>query len=450
MCFARTLRLFALGLPVLLAGLPGGELHAAERPSVADWPQLLSTDRAWALHDRVGGTDFVIPAQLPEIARLPRDRQQRLMNEVRRHDVNVRILRKAFTELQHAVESGAMRADPEYDTNLAEVVIGIDRGITEGSVRLLALHEPILRALPSYARIIVVTPAAAEKRVRAEIRALGLKGRTRFVIDSDHPEKPATTRWVRDVLLVSRQDAQAAIATPLRYLPHPDLRWDDLRHLAGLRTPQRTRLSTPLFFRAGNLMLGIAPGGRRVLFVGADEFRFSTTVYDETIGGHPSQEAMISLMRAIVGADVVEVIPNSTHLFHVDMAIAMIGPGVAALLDPVDPPALSGPDRTVLEQARAALARQGFRIVPIPTVAKRISRFQSPVNIVPFRHRDSLQAMAMVPTFPDVALNLRGRPASLNALIDARYRGAGIVPIPVEDRFNDLGGNTHCAMVALH
>jgi hypothetical protein len=437
-----------LALVLALAGLARA-LPAAEPPVTEQWSKLLSTDRSWTLRDRPGATEYAIPAALPEIARLPRDRRRRIESEVRRHDVNVKVMRRAFAEVRRAVESGALHADPEYRTELREVVIGIDRALAQPGRRALELHEPILGSLPAYTQIVVITPAASSGRVRAELQALGLEQRSRVIVDAEHPEKPTTTRWVRDVILPSRQGEKAVLATPFRYQPRRDLRWDDLRHVGALGTPYRTRVSTPLFFRAGNVMLGVAPDGRRILFIGEDEFRFARIAYDETIGDHPSAETMAGLLAAIVGADAIEWLPNSQHLFHLDMAMSMLDRGVAAMLDPLDAARLSDADRTVLVRVAAALGHNGFRVVAIPTLVERIRRYQSPVNIVPFRHRDTGRSMALLPVFPDVEVTVAAGHFSLNATIETRYRDAGIHPIPVEDRFNDLGGNTHCAVVAL-
>lgn len=433
-------RLLSIGLAagLALAGLPREPL-AAGAPVTEQWSTLLSAGRTWTLRDRPAGIEYAIPAALPEIARLPRDRKRRVEAEIRRHETNNKVMRRALAEVRRAVESGALHADPEYRTELREVVIGVDRALARPGRRVLDLHEPILRALPAYAQIVVMTPAASAGRVRAELKSLGLEQRSRLVLDVEHPEKPATTRWVRDVILPSRQGEKEVIATPFRYQPRRDLRWDDLKHLGALGTHYRARVSTPLFFRAGNVMLGVAPDGRRILFIGEDEFRFARIAYDETIGDHPSGDAMAGLLAAIVGADSIEWLPNSQHLFHLDMAMSMLDRGIAALLSPLDASRLPDADRAVLARASAALARNGFRVVAIPTLTERIRRYQSPVNIVPFRHRDTGQSMALLPVFPDVAVAMAGGSFSLNATIETRYRDAGILPIPVEDRFYELG-----------
>jgi hypothetical protein len=76
--------------------------------------------------------------------------------------------------------------------------------------------------------------------------------------------------------------------------------------------------------------------------------------------------------------------------------------------------------------------------------------YQSPVNIVPFRNRVTGEHMALTPSFPDIALITRNGRVSLNTMVSAAYRALGVRPEFIEDRFSAMGGNTHCAVVALH
>jgi hypothetical protein len=391
-----------------------------------------------------------MPGQRPLVEQLPPERLQRLRAEIRRHDVNLAELRQAFTRLRGALRGGVFFAEPEYRSDLEEIVIGIERAKGEPGHRLLEAHEPILRALPAYTSIVVLVPLGQARRVRTELRALGLGRRARLVVDPAHPDKPATTRWVRDILLVGPQASRTSIATPLRYQPHPDLRWNDLQHVMRLSSPTRRVLATPLFFRAGNLLLGVTPQGRRILFVGEGELRDISLVYDGAVGFRPPQPALIGLLAALGGADAVEVLPNTRSFFHIDMAMSFIADGVAVLVDPLDAERLPAADRTALARLRSTLARHGFRTIAVPSTSERVEAFRSPVNLVPFRHREDGRRMALVPTFPDVRIAGPEGPVWLNAQIEAAYRSAGIEPVAVEDRFHPGGGNTHCAVVALH
>ena len=434
-------RLTLLGM--LCFGSADALAHQADMSILTEWQSLLSPRNEWTLHDRVDHSTMRMPEQRKNIAALPIDKQRRLQEEIRRHDINLSELRQAFSRIRAALNNGNHFAEPEYRANLSEIVIGIDReSRTKG--RLLADHEPILRALPDYTEINILTPIGMSVPLRRELKALGLTHNVRVIVDPAHPDQPSTSRWVRDFMLVGSQPRTHSITTPLRYQPHPDLRWNDLQHLQRLRTPDRKIIATPLFYRAGNLLLGINPKGERILFLGNDELRGIVDVYEGAVGFHPPHQSIARLMAAIVGADHFEILPNTQHLFHIDMAMNFIRDGVAVLLTPLDLERVAPEDQKTLGIIRQALQRHGFQTIDVPTVSSRIALYQSPVNVVPFRHRQSGEHMALVPAFPETPQS-----NGLNLRVLGSYRAAGVQPIPVEDRFYPMGGNTHCAVVAL-
>lgn len=411
--------------------------------------RLLPADQRWRLFDNTptDARQFLLPEQLPELAALPADRQQRLRGLIREHELSVRFVRKAIKATRGAVRGGHMHAKPEYRSALSEIVIGVDRGLAAGGDPLHA-HEPVLRALPAYTRIEVLTPARFVPEVNLALRRLGLDSRTRVVANPKPPEDHGATRWVRDTFLLAEEGRRQTLFHSLGYQPRRDVYADELGYLEFLRTSRRKVVTVPLFYRAGNFLLGVKDG-RSILFAGADEIAGNNDVYRQVIGRVPPVDAVLEVFAAITGADEVQTLPNTRRLFHIDMYLSFLDDGVVALLDPLDPGHLSAEDRDVLQRARAVLGKRGFRIVPVPTVAERIARFQSSTNIVPYRHRETGERQALVPDFPDLTVRINGRDQSLNALVDQAFRGAGVRPVFVEDRFYRNQGNTHCALVAL-
>lgn len=401
--------------------------------------RLLPEDQRWELVD--GRSRYVLPEQLPELRALPADRRRRLERLIEQHDLNVRFVRKAIKATRGAVRGGRLKAKPEYRAALAEIVIGVDRELAAGGHPLHA-HEPVLLALPSYTRIDVMTPAAFRADVERDLRVLGLEHRARVVVHRRPATDRAATRWARDTLLVAG-DPRSTIFRPLSYWPRRELQGDDLRYLDFLRTSRRDVVTVPLFYRAGNLLLGIAD--RPLLFVGRDEMAGNHEVYRHTAGAVPPPDAVLEVFAALTGAAESVLLPNTRRLFHIDMYMSFLADGVAALLDPLDPDALPAEERAVLHQAREELTRRGFRIVPIPTVAARIAAFQSSTNIVPYIDRDTGARRALVPDFPDLVVGGE----SLNRLVARAYRDAGIEPVFVEDRFYPSEGNTHCVTAVL-
>lgn len=429
----------------ILLALPATANHPVD-PSLGQ--NLLPNEQRWGLQERLqaGTKSYQLPEQLPDISRLPPARQHRLRELIRQHDLSLRFVKKAIKATRGAVRGGRMHSKPEYLSSLSEIVIGVDRGSFAGGTPLHA-HEPILNALPAYTRVDILTPERFVPEVRKAIRRLGLESRSRVIANPKPPEDRGTTRWVRDTFLLADDGKRQTVFHSLGYQPRRDVFADDLRYLEFMRTSRRQVVTAPLFYRAGNFLLGVQ--GKRTLFVGADELIGNKEVYQHTVSHVPPVDAVLDVFAALTGADEVAVLPNTRRLFHVDMYLSFIDDGVVALLDPLDPEALPFEDLSVLHRARQMLTERGFRVVPVPTVAARISQFQSSTNMVPFRHRETGQRMALVPDFPDRLVRRHGREASLNALVEKSLRDAGITPIFVEDRFYPNQGNTHCAVVSL-
>lgn len=431
--------------------LAGSVTHALARPGQGGpgfGGDLLPASPRWSLEEPGGDGQrlFAIPDELADIERLPPERRKRLKALIRERELDVEFVRRAIRATRGALRGGRLHAKPEYMARLQEIVIGIDRELGR-SDRPLWQHEPILRALPAYTRIEILTPRTYAAALRREVDRLGLRGRAQIRPTPVPPEAPAATRWIRDTVLVSEQGKGQTLFHPLSYWPRRDLVADDLGYIEGLRQPRRSIVTVPLFYRAGNFLLGVS--ARRTLFVGAQEISDNEIVYRNTLRHRPGADAVLEVFSALTGADEVKLMPNTRRLYHIDMYMTLLDDGVAAVLDPLDPEALPAEDREALRQARHILHEHGYRIVDIPTLAERIASFQSSTNIVPFRHRDTGERKAMVPVYPDRLVRAGEQDVSLNALVDQAYRRAGITPVAVEDRFYTSEGNTHCVVLQL-
>jgi hypothetical protein len=436
---------------IALACLAGMTPPAFARPGQSGLglgEALLPASPHWSLEESGshGRRLFAIPDELAEIERLPAERRNRLKALIRERELDVEFVRRAIYATRGAVRGGRLHAKPEYMARLQEIVIGIDRDLGR-SDRPLWQHEPILLALPAYTRINIVAPAAYAEQLRREVSRLGLRGRAQILATPVPPEAPAATRWIRDTVLVSDRGKGQALFHPLSYWPRRDLVADDLRYLNGLRQPRRSIVTVPLFYRAGNFLLGVS--ARRTLFVGTQEIADNEVVYRNTLRHTPRADTVLAVFSALTGADQVTLMPNTRRFYHIDMYMTLLDDGVAAVLDPFDPEALPEEDREALQQARSLLLKHGYRIVDIPTLAERIAGFQSSTNIVPFRHRDTGERKALVPVYPDRLVRSAGQEVSLNALVEQAYRRAGVTPIAVEDRFYTSEGNTHCVVLQL-
>jgi len=131
------------------------------------------------------------------------------------------------------------------------------------------------------------------------------------------------------------------------------------------------------------------------------------------------------------------------------MVMAVVQRGTAALLDPVDSDQLRAEDREVISRVRDILAGYGQRIIGIPTLSDWVSEFKSPVNILPFRHRDTRVLSAIVPQFDEQIVTIDGRSASIHEMIRKAYRGAGVETIFASSGLFRSGGNWHCAVLPI-
>lgn len=397
---------------------------------------------------QAGPETYLVPTQLGAIRQLPEPERGQLLRFIRQHEANLAFFRQTSRRFFRQANGGTIHAAPEYTMDLAEVMMGIDLG-TANHANPLHPHEPLLHALPPYTRIILLTPAAAVSRVRARLAALGLGSRVQLVVSqapADRMPAAGVTRWVRDLGLVANDGEHPVLLASLAHKQFADVARNDLAYLGRLGDRRHHVVRLPVYVRGGNLAL--VRTDRDILLAGNDELRMNRQWFDEAFGFTPPPEALPEVLKVATGAEHLAVIPNSRHLYHLDMFVAPLGDGVVALLAPDDPERLVREDRATLARARDILQALGLRIVPVPTTAARIASYQSPVNIVRFTDRRNGQARALVPVFPEDP----GLPAthSLNARALAAYRAAGIDPIPVEDRFHPRWGNTHCALLPLH
>jgi hypothetical protein len=395
-----------------------------------------------------GVETYLIPSQLDEIRRLPEPDRSNILHTLQKRQSNLSFLQQTIPPFFSRLHAGNFQADPEYAMDLSEIVMAVDAANARDQNPLFE-HEPLLLALPPYTRAMLYVPEAAIPKVKQRLKTLALVKRVRVVASQ---QKSAidfgngATRWVRDIMLVTRQHGAPLLMPSLAYENYSDIAHNDLGYLNHAAGKRHHYLRMPIFFQGGNLAL--AKNGRKVLFAGAAEIATNQQWFIDSFGFQPSPEAVPAILKTVTGADEVVILPNSQNLFHLDMFMVPLADGVVGLLAPEDPEHLAANDHRVLIRTGEMLRHAGFHIVQIPTSAERIGKFESPTNSVSFVDRRSGRRRALVPQFPEAAAS--GAAASLNAKVLAAYRSAGIDPVPVEDRFNQFHGSLHCALVALH
>lgn len=436
--------LLVLGV-LLLAGVAEGAGFPAE---------IIPEGHRWTVNRRVGGETrrFVFPDAYAQLDSLPAVERRQILDEARRIERNIEHVRQVGREFFGGSQPAGLQMILERELGLREVVVAV----REPGEAPLERHWPILDALPKYSRVHVIAPRDSVDMVQREL--LGRRMLARSVV---HPVDVGTepvgagfvahrpSRWVRDTFIPGK-DAQGHPVTflPLAYAGISDLTRSDLDYFESLSYPKARVVRLPVFVRGGNVLLAAA-GKEKILFVGEREFRHNAEVFLATTGFRPPDELLTDVLKRVSGADRIVVLPNSDHLFHLDMVMSLPRPGVVALVAPTDPEKLEASDREVIARVRAEIGALRLRIVDVPTTAARIAAFQSVVNVVPFRNASSGRRSVLLPEYPDQAVNRRGRSVSLNALVRAAFGRTGVRPIPLEERFFSNNGNTHCVIVGV-
>lgn len=427
---------------------PVSALHQRQAASDAmlgvpsgDWPFTYSGPN--------GPRTYLIPSQLGALKHLPEPHRSKALHFVREHEANLRTLRQTSASFVQRVAEHRAVARPEYYNELSEAVMAVDAEESRQDNPIFA-HEPVLQALPAYSRVTLFTPLEARQRVRERLRVLGLQDRVRVMPSAAPPSRAidGRTRWIRDTIFAAHDAEHAVVYTSLAHKANRDVAHDDLGYVKGISDRRHQVVRMPIFFRGGNLaMVETSDNRRRILLVGSDEVAMNQQWFLDAFGFEPLPDTVPATLSLASQAEQVVVLPNSRNFYHLDMFLAPLAKGKVALLAPQDPENLAPQDRQLLDETRQTLGRLGLQIVEVPTRAEWVRKFQSPTNLVRFNDHHSHRPRALVPQFPEPAG--AGRSGSLNAAALAAYRAAGIDPIPVEDRFHDHFGNTHCALIAL-
>lgn len=419
-------------------------------------PQALE----WSYSLEVGGEQkrFLLPNELTKIKALPSAQRQGVIEDILRIEKNQEWVRRIGLDFTSLKPGSGGRLSPDYERTLGDVAFSVSHAeITDKNPVWRQL--PILKALPPYSRIHLVLPPAAEPAVRRALAPENLLARTDFHLiqtwgrDKGEPTKyTRATRWIRDTVMVgsSQEDQKSVIYLPLAYATTSDLRQNDLAFFKTKWRKNTEVVPFPAFLRGGNVLVADNLAGERVAVVGHDEIEQNELRYGRSTSMKPPREQIGEIVKRIAGTDKLHVLPNTNRLFHIDMAMSFIRPGVVALISPIDEEVLGRDEALALAHYRKVLLGAGFRIIDIPTTTERINNYQSPVNILPFIVRNTWQRRAIAPEYGDVAVTVDGRRQSLNGLIRKAYDDIGLSISWVEDRLSTQLGSVHCAALGLN
>lgn len=441
-------------VPIGLAVLIAAHVHASDSPLV------MPPNPAWTFSVAVAGKMELIhlPLEFERVKELPEADQKSALSEIRRIEDNQLFIRKTGLDFVAKKDGFASRRlIPDYERVLNDVAITVSYADAY-SPNPLWRHMPILKALPANSRIHVLMSPLSNAAVKKQLAKEGLASRTRLHLLQPWSREKGTattfsrqTRWIRDTFLAgSEHGGKPVIYLPLAYALQPRLVESDLSFVKRAFDKHAESQTIPIFVRGGNVAVADNQSGQRHLFVGEDEVDQNEQRYKQTTGVIPPRPLVGEVLMNLSGTRSLQYLPNTKRLFHLDMAVNFIAPGVAAVIKPLDEASVFEEDKAVLAKLRSVLVASGFRIVDIPTTSDRINNFQSPVNMLPYIDQKTQKRHGIVAEFKDILLEFGGKRQSLNALIKAAYAGAGVEVAWAEDRFSDRWGNVHCATLGLN
>ncbi len=452
-------------LIALIAGVMIGFCHvlpaeAAEVPTPSLMQRLRVPEPSdeWRIDAFIRGypVKLSLPRESARIGSFPPRIQRLIRKRMEFRQRNIEVLRSVVQMLEAKIaEHGRPVRHPAHSGRLERVVISIPPIGRSGSYgSALELHKPVLAALPDHTEVDFFLPEDAVPLAAHLMKEIEMEDRVKLhgVKVHEFAEdgirlRYHTTRWTRDIFWpVTDRTGRTQLLLPLAFYQINDLSRPDNDYIERLDDDDLDIVRVPLFFKGGNLFIGEI-GGRRILFIGQDELELNRDFYYNAFFYHPPQEEVLGLFKLLSGADEVRVLPNSKHLFHLDMAMSFVKPGTAALLDPVDGELLDKEDQHVIRTIHQALSEYGFRIVKVPTLADWVVTYKSPVNVIPFTNRGSNRLTAIIPQWEDRKLSDGIKPDSINQRIRQAYEHAGIKQIFAVGHFHHLNGNFHCAVL---
>jgi len=436
---------------VLLFSVAWTALQAASLPYI----ELPSKDTPWEVDTYFDGQRFTLtlPFENNGINLLPKALAEQLRQRAVYREGNIEAAIQAQQQLHQLLSAGPVMKQLEYQRELNNVVISIHPRDVEQYPDPLYRHQPLLEKLPDYTRLQLFVPDFLVADTQKSLVRLGLNARSKINpvdiwarYESNILLQHSTSRWAQDLFeAVQDSDGKTQIIVPMSRYQINDLSRSDNDYLYQLKEDGYGVIKTPLFFRGGNLLVGESNRDKKILFIGERELVKSRGDFYTSLFIQPDEQTLIEMMRRFSGADEVVVIPNSQHLFHLDMAMSFIGKGKVALLSPIDHSQLSKEDQQVLVALKQQLQEAAFDVISIPTTASRIEKFQSSVNGIVYTNADNKALHAFVPKYEDQQVRVKNTMQSLNHLIMQAYREGGVEPMAIEERFHSLSGNLHCA-----
>ncbi len=375
---------------------------------------------------------------------------------------------------------------PEYERQLNNVVISLTH-----SDSTLCYHDSLIRSFPNYSNIILLVPKKNSQLVSTLLKGKPYRDRVQIVPFNSElhsnglcyamfPDKETLIQidlsgkerlqhcgsiWTQDLFEV----AKTISGEPLIILPELHKLYhgieskpggdnstagaqSDNQYLKFLATADMQTVTLPIAFMGGNVIPD-AIDGRRVVFIGSDIINATKLIWRALDEFTPDDSFVESTLKQIFAADELVVIGNPkfqqpNHLFHLDQAFTILGPGIACIENIVksdNDPLIKHPDvisvDLFLSELRNTLLSRGYEVYSIDVTPKDVLQYKHYINAIPYTHRETGERVILMPTFPS---DLVTSDREIVARNTTTFEMLGYHVIHVPTKVNQISGGIHC------
>jgi hypothetical protein len=391
------------------------------------------------------------------------------------------------TSLQERFSASDSKLIPSYDRNLSTVIMH--------SKPDLALQESLIESLPKYSQIVLLTNETLEDYTNQMIAMMDIDPRRVHITayDGDYMNRGL---WAQDIMEVLSTSNGKIIVLP-EFFTFPQ---SYLFNLPSSQSSQGIKsflenqgfntITANSYFEGGNVTYDYF-NNKKLLFIGDSSF-INRNLYDLTSS---ERSKAVADLHTNFGADLVYVAgqgQDSTHMFHLDQAFLLTGPGEVVLMDlsyatPADFKGLEDDilelykldrerllvneyageasfleeydylagegvvtrildsTKTILEDLNKLFVKLGYKVHRYPLDPWQNIHFQSYMNSVVFKDKESNKKKILLPMFPNSEGEYDFNSKNNKAAQDF-FKGMGLEVIPVLNPTWSLGGNINCLM----
>ncbi len=373
---------------------------------------------------------------------------------------------------------------PEYNRSLGKIVISLSKKYNS-----LKLHHEILRNLPEYTEIFLLTPSSQLDQIQKEAQHLPYGNRLNLIpYESSQmtvaetsfyllfPEKEKLQSgdtkskysqlgsiWTQDLFEV----IQSPTGNPIilvsdvhKYYYSSKGKYTqtyrDNSYISSLSSVGIDVQLVPLAFMGGNILVDEFEG-EKVIFCGGDVFKKTRTVWKAFYDSNISDSQIKKLIKKIFNANSVVVFSSDSIqprlMFHLDQAMLFLPDGNVCIARIVKSNIKNKSDmdeirdvEIFLTKVREKLQKIGYQILDIEMSEQNLLHFQHYINAIPYTDAVTGNKKILMPVFlsnqPDLDRKLIDD--NINTLEAAGYQ---VIQVPTE--VNEINGGIHCMVNVL-